>query len=418
MTIAEGADVRVSYKFYADGTINANAQAVSSVDLGASGAQILRNTSVSLKLAKDTYKSKERRSDRQTADFRHGTRRVPGLVSGELSPKTYGDFFQALLRGTWAATTSLGPSALTSVSAVKSTSKIHFGGGDPVALGARVGHIIQLSGVATADTAENFLILAISGANNRDLTVFPPPADMTADTTFTVSFLGKSLIAPSSGFVKRKLAVENYNSDIAFARLFTECRLTAVDIKLPATGMATVDWTVMGRNQEIYSATSVLGVAPFFSSPAAETTEGLEAAVNGVIAVNGVTVGVVTSLEFKIDLAGSDNPVVGQDVVPEIHTGGVNVTGTLSAMLQDGTFLDSFADEDEVSVLSYLTTTSAPNTPAMSFFLPRIKYTDADVQDSAEGALIQNLPFQALKAVTPGTGVASTTIQIVDTQIS
>lgn len=418
MTIAEGADVRVSYKFYTDGTINANAQAVSATDLGASGAQILRNTTVGLKLGKDTYQSKERRSDRQIADMRHGGRHVTGPVSGELSPKTYGDFFQALLRGTWAATASLGPSALTSVSAVKSTSKIHFGGGDPVALGARVGHIIQLSGVATADATENFLILAISGSNNRDLTVFPPPADMTADTSFTVSFMGKSLIAPSSGFVKRKVAIENYNSDIALARLFTEGRVTSVALKLPATGMATVDFTIMGRDQEIYSATSALGVAPFFTSPTPETTEGLTTAVNGVIAIDGVTVGVVTSVEMKIDLAGSDSAVVGQNVTPEIFTSSVMVTGTLSAMLQDGAFLQAFADEEEAAVLVYLTTESAPNTPALSFYLPRIKYTDADVQDAAAGALIQNLPFQALKAISPAPGVASTTIQIVDTEIT
>lgn len=417
MTIAEGADVRVSYKFYAVGTINANAQAVSSTDLIATGAQIIRNTSVGLKLGKDTYASKERRSDRQIADFRHGTRHVTGPVDGELSPKTYGDFFQALFRGTWAAVASIGPSVLTSVSAVNSTSKISFGGGDPVAAGLRVGQIFQLANV-THDLTENFLILGFGGTSNRDLTVFPAPTNLTADTSFTVNVLGKTLIAPSSGFVKRKLAVENYNSDIAIARLFTECRITTVDIKLPATGMATVEWTLMGRDQEIYSATSQLGVAPFFTSPTVETTEGLEAAVNGVIAVNGTPVGVVTSLEIKIDLAGSDNPVVGQDVVPEIFAGAATVTGTLSAMLQDETFLDAFADEDEVSVLVYLTTTSAPNTPAMSFFLPRIKYTDADVQDSAEGALIQNLPFQALKAVTPAIGVNSTTIQIVDTEIT
>jgi Phage tail tube protein len=417
MTIAEGADVRVSYKFYAVGTIDANAQAVSSTDLVATGAQILRNTTVTPKLAKDTYASKERRSDHQIADFRHGTRHVTGALDGELSPKTYGDFFQALLRTTWTATSALGSSALTSVSAVKSTSKLHFGGGDPVALGARVGQIMVLTNV-TGNASENFLILGFGGASNRDVTVFPAPADMTADSSFTVSFPGKTLIAPSTGFLKYKLGVENYDSDIALARLFTECRITAVDIKLPATGMATVEFTLMGRDQEIYSATSGLGVAPFFSSPTPETTEGLTAAVNGVIAVNGAPVGVVTSLEIKIDLGGSDSPVVGQNVVPEIFTGTVTTTGTLSAMLQDGTFLEAFADEDEVSVLVYLTTTSAPNTPAMSFYLPRIKYTDADVADSAEGALVQSLPFQALKAVTPAIGVNSTTIQIVDTEIS
>ncbi len=114
----------------------------------------------------------------------------------------------------------------------------------------------------------------------------------------------------------------------------------------------------------------------------------------------------------------SDSSVEGQNVTPEIFPSSVTVTGTLSALLQDGAFLEAFADEEEVAVLVYMTTESAPNTPAMSFFLPRIKYTDADVQDSADGPLIQSLPFQALKAVSPAPGVASTTIQIVDTEIT
>ena len=42
----------------------------------ATGAQLLRRVDASFNLTKDTYESSEIRTDLQTADFRHGVRKV------------------------------------------------------------------------------------------------------------------------------------------------------------------------------------------------------------------------------------------------------------------------------------------------------------------------------------------------------
>jgi hypothetical protein len=59
---------------------------------------------------------------------------------------------------------------------------------------------------------------------------------------------------PSSSFVSRKFGIEVNNNDVDISRLFTECRV-GMDwgVKLPATGMATTDIGLMGRDMEIYS---------------------------------------------------------------------------------------------------------------------------------------------------------------------
>src|SRR5580765_6323020 len=100
MSLAEGVSARVAYKAYATGVMESNTQPVSATDPGPTSAQVLRRVASSLKLAKDTYAASEIRSDRQTVDFRHGTRRVTGSISGEYSPATYWDFFEAATRGT------------------------------------------------------------------------------------------------------------------------------------------------------------------------------------------------------------------------------------------------------------------------------------------------------------------------------
>jgi hypothetical protein len=55
---------------------------------------------------------------------------------------------------------------------------------------------------------------------------------------------------------------------------------------------------------------------------------------------------------------------VGQNFVPEIFLGRANVTGTATAFFQDSTLIADFKNETEVSILAYLTTTSAVNSPA------------------------------------------------------
>ena len=63
--------------------------------------QVLRSTGTTLSLSKNINESKELRSDRQTSDVRHGTRRVGGDVNTELSFSTYDDLIEAVFCGAW-----------------------------------------------------------------------------------------------------------------------------------------------------------------------------------------------------------------------------------------------------------------------------------------------------------------------------
>ena len=415
MSLAEGVSARISYKAYSDGIIASNTQPAIASAPGASGAQILRRVSSSLKLGKDTYQSAEIRSDRQIADFRHGTKRVTGSVSGELSPLTYADWFEAAFRGTWeAALSGLDESDFTSVSADATTSKFTFTGGDPVALGLRVGHIMRFGSLSAAgNNATNYLVLGFGGTSNREVTVYPAPTTMSADTAFTLVTAGSRLSIPSTGHVSRKFGIEIYNEDIDVARLFEECRVAGFTMQLPASGLGTIEFPVMGRDMSVLED----GAAPYFTSPTAETTTGIVAAVNGLIRVNGVTRGVITGLNIQMDLSPSSDAVVGQDFVPEIFLGRANVTGQATAFFEDGDLIGNFTDEDEIAILAYLTTTNAVDSPALSIFLPRIKFSDADVATTGEGGQAITLPFQALKS-SGAPGVDATTIQIVDTEVA
>lgn len=412
MSLAENVSARVSYKAYATGVISSNSQPTSSSDPGASGAQILRRTTCTLNLQKDTYQAAEIQSHRQISDYRHGVKRVNGSINGELSPGTYWDFIEAACRGTEASAVTATNTDFTSVAADNTTSKFTFAGGNPHTKGFRVGDVIRFTNLSDSDNnSKNFVITTIGGSNNRELTVYPAPDTMTADSAFSMTTVGKSVYIPAASHVSRKFGVEVYNQDLDVHRFFTECRVGGVRFNLPPTGLSTIEIPMMGRDMETGSA----GSSPFFTSPTAETTTGLLAAVNGLIRVGGSTVGVITGAQVNLDMTITAEPVVGQNYVPEIFLGRSNVTGQLTAMFESLTMLNYFVNETEAEVLLYLIASSAAAADAMTIYMPRVKFGGGDVDTSGEAGQSITLPFQALKYATAGTGIEATTIRFTDT---
>jgi hypothetical protein len=412
MTIAEGVSVRVAYKANVAGTMTANAEADTSTIPGASGAQILRRVSSNLDLTKDTYESAEIRADRQVADFRHGARRVTGSIQGELSPGTYWPFFVASNRDTEVGSLSLTETDLTSCAADNATSKFTFASGDPVALGLFVGDVIRFTNLSDADNnAKNFTILSFGGTSNREVTVTPAPDSHSADTAFTLTRPGKTTIVPLTGHVRRLFTFEHYHEDLDIARLFTECRVHGYRMSLPATGMATIEIPVTGRNMQVLES----GSAPYFTSPTAAGTSGITAAVNGVLLVAGTPVGVVTGVEINAEIQASTPAVVGQNFTPDIVLGRFRVTGQVTALFESATLLNAFLSETEVGLLVRLDASSAANTDAVSIYLPRIKFGGAQVPAQGEGEQSITMPFQALLYGGSTAGVPVTTIRIHDT---
>lgn len=415
MSLAEGVAQTISYKAYASGTITANALATSSSDLGASGAKYLRRVSSSLNFQKATYESNEIRTDRQRADFRHGPGHVQGSLTGELSPGSYFDFIEAVHRDTKTTALTLTESDLTSVAASASGSTFTFASGDPVALGVHVGMVGRFTGMSTAaNNSVNFLVTAISGSNNRVLTVTPAPTDQSADTAFTLTFPGCTTIVPLTGHVSRKFGIEHNASDLDYSRLFTECRASSYRFSAPATGLITCEFGFMGRYMETYPSTT----APFFTSPTAASTTGLVASVNGSLLVAGSSVGVVTGVDMAMDLSPSLAEVMGQNFPAEIFLGRAAVSGTVTAFFDGSDLISNFINEDEIALQVLLTTTSADNSPFISLFLPRIKFGGADLNLQGEGGQTLSLPFTALLADGTVTGVKQSTALIHDSEAS
>jgi hypothetical protein len=368
-------NVNVTLRYGAEQTFGTSSNAA---------GQLLRRVQSTLQTSKDAFQSNEVRSDQQVFDARHGTRRAGGAINGELSLATYDDFVEAALRGSWTTGVSRSQSEFTSIAV--SNGAFQVGGSTWAAQGFRVGDVIRLSGFTHANVGKNFRIVSLT---NTAATVYPAPAAMTSQTTFGVAVAGKKLL---TGTEKRSFTIEQSYPDIDVNELFTGMCVGEVGISVPPAGIATINVGFQGKDGAVGSGAA----APYFASPASETTTGVLAGVNGNLLIDGTASAVVTGLDFQISNNLSSNPVVGANVVPDIFYGRTVITGNVSAYLESETLLNVFLNETEIAIAATLEASGNDPKDFLSFAFNRVKFTGVSKTIGPDGGVVASFPFQAL----------------------
>lgn len=368
----------------------------------ASGAQLLRRTDATFNLSKDTYESNEIRTDLQTADMRHGVRRVAGTLNGELSPGSYAAYIAALFKREFAAVTALTALSLT-VAGSGPTYTLTRAAGSFLTSGLKVGQVIRLTAGTfnAANLNKNLFIVALTATEatvivlNGSALVAEGPI-----TAATITVPGKTTYVPVSGHTDKSFSVEEWYSDISRSEVFSGCKFTKASIQLPPSGMATLGLDVAGKD---------FGQAPgstrYFTSPTALSSSGVVAAVNGVLRIGGVTLASVTGLNFDVEASFSGDPVVGSNVVPTQFAGRVKVSGQFTAYFEDGVLPAAFFDEAELGIQVAMTTSNDAAADFVSFSMSRVKLGGADKADG-DGGVVRTFPFTALLNTNGGSGTA------------
>ena len=381
----------------------------------AGGAAItFPRVSSTIDMDKASYASKELRASRQISDMRHGLRSVAGTINGELSVGTYSAFMSSVLRAAWAAVVTSG--ALTNVTAAVTTGSAGTftrAAGSFLTDGFKAGMVVRWAGWATTgvpNNAHNFLITACTATVMTvvALDAVAVGAKASGDSV-TATSAGKSLSVPVTGHTADYWTIEHNFPDITQSEQFTDCVLASMDVKLPATGMATVSFPVVGLNMDT-------STAPFFTTPTDAVGGSKLAAVNGAVYVAGVAVAYITGLDIKINgQATSAGAVVGSNVAPDISVGSVDITGSMTVLFKDAVMRDYFVNETEVAIIAAFTTANTATADFMSFIMPRVKVAGAKKTDG-EKSLVMTMPFTALENTAGGTGTSSiaTTLTIQD----
>ena len=380
---------------------------------GAVGAKQLRRVTGQLNLKKDSYESAEIRTDRQISDMRHGVRSAEGSLNGELSPSSYSAFMEAILARDFTAGVASTTFSCTIAAGVGSLWTVTRAAGSFLTDGLNVGNVVSLTGgtLNVANTAKNLLIVAMTATvltvrvlNNSVLVAEATVAGVTATVR------GKTTYVPQTGHTDTSFTMEEWYSDIAQSEVYTGLKVGSMALKLPATGLVTVDFSMQGKDL------AQSGGVQYFTSPTAQGTNGIFASVAGAVVVNGTPVALITSADFSVERALENAVAVGSNSAAEIFTGRIKVTGSLSVYFQDAVFRDYFNNETPVSLLIALTTSDDALADVVSFTLPKVKLGSFEKAD-AELGITASTSFQALLNSNVAGGLVASTIAVQDSTL-
>lgn len=402
MTIATGVKKKIAYKKETTwGTL-----------AGATSAKYLRRVSGVFNLKKETFESGEIRTDYQVADMRHGIRSAEGSLSGELSPRTYADFFQAIVARDFTAGVAATAQTLTIAAGSGTAYTVTRAAGSFLADGFKIGTVVRLSGanINAANAAKNLLVTGVTALalTVQVLNSSALVAQATAAAS-DVTTVGKTTYVPTSGHTDQSFTVEEFYTDISQSEVFTGMKVGSVGVSIPASGFTTTDISFMGKDM------AQTGTTQYFTTPTAAGTDFTMASTNGLLVVNGTPVALLTSVDFSIERAMENAQVVGSNSIADMLSGRIRCSGNFSAYFTDGTFRDYFANESTISLIVTVASSNAANADFISFTFPKIKVGSADKNDGESGITTTH-SFTALLNDVTSAGLEGTTVQIQESQ--
>lgn len=370
--------------------------------------RLRRRNAGGLNLTKDAYDSEEIRSDRMTADSRHGTRRSGGDVETELSVKTYDDFIAGLMGRDLTATDPSGDSAsrgwrsLTSITDTPADMSVTVSGGYAtytsaanatfITDGLRVGDRVTWSGWTDAGNNGTKTIVALT---ELTMTVLESGGVADAGPDADAAYVGvgrRSVIGP----FYNSFQIERGFTDITQYQQFRGMRVNSAAFSLPPTGISTVTWNFIGSDASPLSASTIA------SGTSDITTGSVLASVDGILAIKGagdsypVLESVVTGLEFTVDNQMGGTPVVGTNFIPNVLWGiQQQVSGTVTVLFSDERIYNLFEAETESQLLFRLNDVNG--TDWLQVYIPRLKLNSGNIGDAVSEGLPVEMEFRGLK---------------------
>ncbi|MFZ6721713.1 phage tail tube protein [Undibacterium sp. Ji49W] len=401
-TIAQGINKKIAFK----------RQTGVGVAASVTGAQYLRRKQSVFTLKRDTYNTADEiASHQQLISERQGVQMVEGKLSGFLAPGAYSDWMAALLRRDFSAGASATAVSITVAGSGPYT--LTRAAGSYLADGFKIGDVIRLSvgSLNVANLNKNFLITGLTAtvATGIPLNGVALVAEGPV-TGCTVSVQGKKTFTPASGQTNVYYTVEEWANDVSISELSKDVKVGQVALKLPGSGNAEVDFTLVGLDQ-------TTGATQYFTTPTVESSANVLSTATGALILNGVQNGIVTNIDLTIN--GQETPmdgVVGTNLRPDIFRKKFMVSGSFSAMLADSTIDAMFRNEAETTLVVALTSDRTGNADFVSLVLPRLKIKSSTTDDGEKG-IVGTYEFTALYNFAGGAGVNSeqTTLSIQDT---
>jgi len=348
----------------------------------ASALAAVRYTTENLGARKETQRSEEVRSDRQTTDLVEVGKMADGGFDFEASAGAHDVYLEGMMNEDFSTDTAF--SASTVDAAAGDNSFNDSGSGFPA---LAPGQWIRVSGFLTNPSNNNwFEVVSRTAAK----------IIVTGGTLITEAAGAPIAVTDSTivnGVTKKSFTMEKYFSDIAQYYAITGARVDTLSLSIASKQRVTGTFGFMGKSGALAGATAGSG-----AYSAAPTNPVLNASANVArILEDGAVLGAgiyVQSLD--IEFANNTRSVdgVGSVDAVEIGTGRFNITGSMSALFQNEVLFNKYLDHTLTSINVAI---EDVNGLGYMFSLPAVYYSNGDVTGVGnDDEITADLEFEAI----------------------
>jgi hypothetical protein len=355
---------------------------------GAAGsAQYQRRVTSSLVYNKQGFGSNEVNRSQMQSDFRHGSISTTGALNQELVVGGHQQPIESVLRQVVQAGYNSG--ALTTVTAASlgagtySATMTRAAGDWGASAKFKIGDVVDVTGWTAPATANNrravIALLTPTVMTLVSITKTDFVSKASGDSV-TITLAGKKAWYPSSGHVKHYYTIEEFQSDLGESEQFWDSVFTGLNYAMQPNGMVTLEIPVMGLDADTLQ-------AEYFTTPAAEPTGAVLASATGVLLIDGIRYGTVTSFTLNADgHYSAPGGVVGNNKDPDIFPGVMTVGVQLSVLFENVYLRDKFRSETVGTVTLVLHDASDPIAPNFhAIHGPKCKFNSHAKDDGQTG---------------------------------
>jgi hypothetical protein len=328
------------------------------------------------------------RRDGMSVKPRQGSRSVNGAYETELIVDALDEIFQAVLRGTWAASVDTTEATLTSCTISASGATVAFAAGSLISAGARKGMMAKLANMSTAaNNGKWFPILAISSDGRTITTKAGILTDQAADVAFTIT-LARSLIQGDPP-TERYFSIDQYLQDIDISLSATDAKFHSIVFQAAPDQPISIGFDVTARDADLAAS----GSSPVLTSPTFVTAKPLYLADGGIYLNGSALVANVTGFRFALTVPASVQAVINSRVSPDVWLGNAVLSGEMMLTVEDDTFFNYALNETDLSILLHCAERETDPADFISFYLGNLSLGDFGIPIGQEGAMIQTFPI-------------------------
>lgn len=355
----------------------------------------LRLISNSLTQSFEELESDEMLPGRHQAESRTGTASVTGDLEGELSFGTFDMLIEAVMHGTWSSKTL----ADVTLSAAALDSSFSDSGNGFVDAGFEVGDVVRVTGFAAAANNGRFKIASVAAGKITvtDLSGDPVTlADEAAGEAVTI----ETDAVLKTGSTRRKFAILKHNEDIGRWLIYRGCEVNTMALDCPLQGKIGVTFSVIGTKEEKYT------FDPLTETLGQPTTTVMMTTFEGDLFEGGTGLNHATALNLSLENGMEAIYRLFSRDAYDIKLGRINVSGSLSAYIEDTRLKDKYLGETKTALA--ITLTDGEN--AYRIDMSRAKLTTATEEGSGDDALTQSYDYRAFNDPAVGSEITITRI--------